>query len=99
MEIKHLNSSKNLHHHALPLVIIAIAVVIISTGFVSQQNTLSGNGTSLVSALFTRTLKVTPTSKGFARITLNDRSNEHVSSEINQAGRTTEIILSLEKHH
>lgn len=97
MEITHHPSPKRLHHHALPIVIVAIAILIVSTPLALHQNTLTGNGTALAHDLTTRPLHVTPTSNGFAHITLNENSNEHISPEVSQAGRSAELTFNLDR--
>jgi hypothetical protein len=96
MEINRHQTPKNLHHHALPIVILAIAVLAVSAPYLLHQNTLSGNdGTTLVRDLSTRTLQVNPTTNGFARITVNKNATVHISPEVTQAGRTAELIFTL----
>jgi len=97
MEINPRQSPKKMHHHALPVIIVTLAVLVISIPLVLQQNTTSGNGSALVHGLFTQPLHVTPTRHGLARITLNSNTNEHISPEIEQAGRTTELIFNLDR--
>jgi hypothetical protein len=97
MEISRHQTSKNLHHHALPIVIIVIAVLVVSTPFVLKQNSLSGNGTALVHDLSTHTLQITSTSNGLAQVTLNHNSPPHINSEVSQAGRTPELIFTLDQ--
>ena len=97
MEISTPYRPKNLHHHALPIVIIAIAVLAVSTPYLLRQNTLSGNGPALVHDLSTRTLQVNPTSNGFAHIMFNKQPSEQISPEVAQAGRTAEFMFTMDQ--
>jgi len=94
MEVTSRHTPKKLHHHALPVIIIAVAVITISAPFVLQQSTMTGNGLALVHDLFTRPLSITHTTHGLAHITLNN-NDEHISPEVSQAGRTAELEFSL----
>ena len=94
MEVTQRATPKKLHHHALPVVIIAVAVLVISAPFVLQQSTTTGNGLALVHDLFTRPLNVTPSSHGLAHITLNN-NDKRISPEVSQAGRTAELEFNL----
>jgi hypothetical protein len=96
MEVSAHQSPKKIHHHAVPIVIVTLAVLVISIPLVLQRNTANGNGAALVHGLFTRPLNVTPTPNGFAHVTLNSNTNEHISPEIEQAGRTTELVFNLD---
>jgi predicted small secreted protein len=97
MEIDRRHTPKNLHHHALPIIITAVAVLVVSIPLVFQQNTATGNGVAIVHELFTRPLNVKHTSNGFAHLTLNDNANEHISPEVEQAGWTTELVFTLNR--
>jgi hypothetical protein len=100
MEVKNYQSPKKLHHHALPIVIVAIALLAASTPFVLHQNVASGNGAALIHDLSTHALKVTPASHGLGHITLNNNnSNHYVSPEVMQAGRTAELTFTLDQTH
>jgi hypothetical protein len=97
MEINTTQRPKNLHHHALPIVILAIVFLAIATPYLLRQNTLSGNGPALIHDLSTRTLEVSPTSNGFAHITLNKQPSEQISPEVAQAGRTAEFMFIMDQ--
>jgi hypothetical protein len=96
MEVTKHRTPKKLHHHALPIVIIAVAVLVVSAPFVLQQSTMTGNGLALVHDLFTRPLQVTPTGHGLAHITLNN-NDQRISPEVSQAGRTAELEFTLDR--
>jgi ABC-type uncharacterized transport system permease subunit len=99
MEINRRQSQKKIHHHALPIIIVTVAVLVVSIPLVLQQNSATGNEVGFVHDLFTRPLNVKSTSNGFAHISLNSNANEHISPEIEQAGRTTELIFSFNQDH
>ena len=94
MEVTKHKSPKKLHHHALPVVIIGVAVLVISAPFVLQQSTTTGNGLALVHDLFTRPLSITHTTHGLAHNTLNN-NDKRISPEVSQAGRTAELEFTL----
>lgn len=98
VEVTAYRPPKKIHHHALPVIIIAVAVFVVSAPFALQQDTTTGNGAALVHDLFTRPLKVTSTSKGFIHVTLNN-ANQRISPEVGQAGRTTELVFTLSESH
>ena len=96
MAVNTYRSSKRLHHHAMPILIVTVALFVVSMALVLQQNSATGSGVALVHDLFTRPVQVTPSSDGFAHVTLNKNTNEHISPEIVQAGRTTELMFNLD---
>lgn len=95
MEIKPHRPQKKLHHHTVPILIFALMFLVFSIALLSQQNSTDSSGLALVHDLFTRPIEVKPTSNGFAHLTLNNDSNQHISPEVEQAGRTTELIFNL----
>jgi hypothetical protein len=95
MEINQRQQAKKIHHHAVPIVIVTLALLVVSIALVFQQNTTTGNESALVQGLLTRPLNIRHSPNGFARITLNKTANKHISPEVEQAGRTTELILNL----
>jgi hypothetical protein len=97
MEIGRPRSPKKIHHHMLPILIVSLAVLVISIPLVLQQNTASGNGATLVHGLFTRPLQVTPKPDGLAQVTLTAKVSQHISPEIEQAGRTTQLIFNFNR--
>ena len=99
MEIKHYAPPKRIHHHAMPIVIIAVTIFIASVAIVSKQVGVNGSSAGLVHDLFSRTLNVSPTSRGFVHISLNKTSNKHIGPEIDQAGRTVELMFTLNRYH
>lgn len=98
MEVRTHKPPKKLHHHALPVIIVAVAILVVSAPFVLQQNTVTGNGAALVHDLFTRPLHVTRSSNGFVHLTPNTNAH-HISPEVEQAGRTTELVFTLNNSH
>lgn len=99
MEMKHYATPKRINHHAMPIVIIALTIVIASVAFVSKQSGISGSSAGLAHDLFSRTLNVSPTPRGFVHVSLNKTSNKHIGPEIDQAGRTVELMFTLSKYH
>jgi hypothetical protein len=95
MEIGNPRSPKKIHHHVLPIIIVSLAVLLISIPLVLQQDSASGNGAALVHGLFTRPLQVRPTHSGLAQVTLTAKVSQHISPEIEQAGRTTQLMFTL----
>jgi|GEM_PF-6881298 hypothetical protein len=96
MEINPYNQPKKVHHHVMPIVIIAIVIAIVSTPYLVQQSMPNGGGAALIHDLSTHPLRVTPTTKGYAHVTLNTtQAGTYVSPEVNQAGQTSDLLLQL----
>jgi hypothetical protein len=88
---------KKLHYHFMPIAIIAIAIAVISTPYALQQSMPKGGGAALMHDLSTRPLKVTPSSKGFARVSLNsNNAANYISPEVSRAGSTSVLLFNLD---
>jgi hypothetical protein len=99
MEVEQRQGPKKLHHHALPVVIVAIAVLATSVPVALKQHAGStGSGEALAHDLFSQPLLITPADNGIAaRISLNNEQQPHLSPEVSQAGRTAELMFSLDR--
>ena len=73
-----------------------MSLLIISIPLVLAQGNPSLNTESIAKDLFKRPISVSRSSNNFtAKISLNRSTNTYVSPEINQAGRTAELIFNL----
>jgi len=86
--------SKRLHHHAIPIGIISLAVLVATIALLASANNASSGGLALVHDLTTRPLHVSTTTNGLAHVSVANPSR-HISPELEQAGRTTQLVLSL----
>jgi hypothetical protein len=100
MEIE--SPPKQLHTHAVPIVVIAVALLALPVIAFGRYNTTSQRTElALARGLVARILHVKPTPNGLARITLNNPATSATSSNagsklsggLAQAGRTAQLSI------
>jgi len=96
MEVNKYQQSKKLHYHALPLIIISVAYLLVSVAFAAGQYTNSTNEVAISHSLFSPTLHVSHTATGAVHVTVNS-SPRSLSPDFMQGGRTSDIDFSLNK--
>ncbi len=96
MEVGPYGAPKRLHHHVMPIVIVAIAIAVISTPYLIGQSMPRGGGAALMHDLSTRPLQARPTIKSSAPVTLNHNQAGYIlSPEVGLAGQTSYLLLQL----
>lgn len=91
MEVIYPSQPKRMHYHSMPIIIVAVAMLVVSIAYLSPQY----RGNSVIHGLFTRTLRVTPAANGLAHISLN--KEQPVGSSVSQSGRTVQLIFNLKQ--
>ena len=103
MEVK--SPPKRLHIHAMPLAMIAVALLALPVVLFSRYNTGSLPAESrLARGLVTRVLYVRPTSNGLAKVTLGSPATGEMDSNtglslpngLGEAGSTAQLSLNLQ---
>lgn len=79
-------NSKNLHKHAVPVVILLTGLLIVSTMALYGSST-----TAVARGLTTRVIDIKPSSKGLANVSL--RQTETPPLNLNQAGQTAQYYF------
>lgn len=86
-------TTKKLHHHIAPIIIVTVGILVITIGAASLQDRVITKGSILAHGLFNRSINVTRTTNGLTHVSLN--KPKPISPEVSQAGRTTELVLNL----
>jgi hypothetical protein len=95
-------TSKQLHKHSLPIVVIVLALLVLSAAVFSRFRTGNLTAADAVAAgLVTHVVHVQPTTDGLAQVTLGDPANNSqpagasLAGSLTRAGRTAQLSLTL----